>query len=195
MASPARINYKIYQGSTWSEVLHWESDTKVYKPITAITKSAPVVVTAVAHGAPVGWRVKFTNILGMTELNSDTAYHFVTDKTTDNLTVNSINSLAYTTYVSGGIVEYNLPVDLDGYTARMQIRPEVDSSEVIYELTTENGDIVIDNVLKTITLTIPAESTATFTFETAVYSLEMINGGQVTPLIGGGVILVKEVTR
>lgn len=196
MTAPAKLNFKLYQGATFGEVLRWESSTKVYKPITAITKSAPLVITAIAHAVPVEWRVKFTNISGMTDLNSTDMYHQVTGVTADTITINSVNSLGFKEYVSGGVVEYNLPVDLTGYTARMQIRAKIDDPVVIQELTTENGRINISNVSKTITMNIPAATTAGYTFSTAVYSLEMISsGGQVTPFCSGTITLVKEVTR
>lgn len=194
--TPAKLNFKIYQGSTFSETLRWETATKVYKPITGILKAAPVVVTAIAHGVPVGWRVKFTNIAGMTELNNTDTYHVVTDTTTDTLTINSVNAVGFKDYTSGGIVEYNQPVDLTGYTARMQIREKLDSTSILYELTTALGNIVLDNSAKSITLTIPASATAGFTFTSGVYSLELVaSGGQVTQLVAGAVTLVKEVTR
>lgn len=196
MTAPAKINFKIYQGSTFSEVLRWESGEKVYKPITGITKSAPVVITAVAHAVPIDWRVRFTNILGMTDLNSTENYNLVTGTTTDTITINTINALSYKDYISGGIVEYNKPVDLTGFTARMQIRSDITSSTVLKELTTENAGITINNTLKTIILNISATDTATFTFSSAVYSLEMVSSaGIVTPFTAGTVSLIKEVTR
>lgn len=196
MSSPAKVNFKLYQGSTFNEVLRWESSVKSYKPITAIAKSAPLVVTSTAHGIPAEWRVRFTNILGMTELNNSETYYKVTSTAANTITVNDINSLSFKEYVSGGVIEYNTPVDLTGYTARMQIRSKIDDATVIQELTTSNGAIIINNTNKTITLNIIAEVTAAYIFSTAVYSLEMVSsGGQVTPFCNGTITLVKEVTR
>jgi hypothetical protein len=196
MSSPAKVNFKLYQGSTFNEVLRWESSVKSYKPITAIAKSAPLVVTSTAHGIPVEWRVKFTNILGMTELNNSETYYKVTSTAANTITISDINSLSFKDYISGGVIEYNTPIDLTGFTARMQIRAKIDDTTVIQELTTSNGAIAINNTTKTITLTIPPEITATYTFSTAVYSLEMVSsGGQVTPFCNGTITLVKEVTR
>ena len=196
MSSPAKINFKVYQGSTFGEVLRWESSDKVYVPITAITRAAPVVITAAAHAVPVGWRIKVTNVLGMTDINSDDTYHIVSDTTTDTITVNALNTVGYKVYTSGGILEYNQPIDLLGYTARMQIRVKLSDTTIVYELTTENGGIVLDNNLKTITLNINSVITTTFTFTTAVYSLELVqNGETVTPFANGTLTLVKEVTR
>lgn len=196
MSAPGKLNFKIYQGATFNEVLRWESSVKVYKTITATTKAAPLVVTAIAHEVPVEWRVKFTNILGMTDLNSDTEYHQVSEVTANTITINSINALGYKAYISGGVVEYNKPIDMTGYTARMQVRTKITDTLTILELTTENGGITINNTTKTITLVITAIATALLTFSTAVYSLELISsGGQVTPLVSGSMSLVKEVTR
>lgn len=196
MTAPTKINFKIYQGSTFKEVLRWESSTKAYAPISGITKSAPVVITSVGHGIPVGWRAKITNVLGMKEINSAETYHTVTSVTTDDVTINAINALSYTDYTSGGVLEYNMPVDLTGYTARMQLRLKLEDIEVVHEMTTENSGIVIDNTNKTIELNISAVNTALFTFTSAVYSIELISAtSEVTPFANGVFTLVKEVTR
>lgn len=196
MAAPAKINFKVYQGSTFSEVLRWESSKKIYKNITGISQAAPCVVTSVSHGVPDGWRVKITNVVGMKEINSSETYHIATKASDDAIELNAINSIGYTAYTSGGVIEYNLPVDLTGYTARMQIREKLDSTTVIKELTTENGGIVIDTVKSQIKMIITAANTTLFTFNSAVYSLEMIAvDGTVTTLVNGTLTLVKEVTR
>lgn len=194
MTTPAKVNFKLYQGSTFSEVLRWESGTKVYVPITQITKTAPMVVTAASHGAPTGWRTKITGATGMKEVNT-TDYITCTDTTENTLTFNSINALNYNTYISGGVLEYNQPVDLAGFTARMQLRVKLDDITPITELTSSNGGIVIDNTLKTISIYISAIDTAAFSFNTALYSLELVNGLIVTPFAAGSISLIKEVTR
>lgn len=85
------------------------------------------------------------------------------------------------------------PVPLTGYTARMQIRPSAASSEVILELSTDNGRIVLSpaGVIK-IDLS-PADTSA---LKTGVYDLEMTDGnGRVTRLIEGKITVSLEVTR
>lgn len=192
----AKLNFKINQGSTFFQVLRWEGAEKIYKPITAATKAAPIVITAPMHGLVNSWRVKFTDVGGMKELNSSTEYHQCTVLDADTISINAINSFSYTAYTSGGVIEYNTPVDLTGMTARMQIRLKVTSDAAIHELTTENGGIILDNIAKTITLTIPANITADFAFSQAVYDLEMVSSGNiVTSFASGSVVLIKEVTR
>ena len=86
------------------------------------------------------------------------------------------------------------PVDLSGYTARMQLRPSISSDTVLLDLTTENGGITLGGVLGTITLHFTAAQTAALS-KGGVYDLEMIVGGNVTRLLQGAVSLSKEVTR
>ena len=195
---PAKINYKIYQGSTFQETFRWESETKVYVPISAIAKSAPCVVTTTTpHNLPVGWRFRVVGAGGMKEINSTgEEYHLSTlIPTTTTVEINQVNSLAYTAYTNGGVVEFNQPVPLTGYAARMQIRETVDSPTVIHEATTQNSQISLDNTTKTIQITLLANVTQSFTFSTAVYSLELYNGNNVIPFIYGNLTLVQEVTR
>lgn len=195
MSAPVKLNLKIYQGSTFREVLRWEQATKVYKPISGIAKSAPIQITATEHGIPNGWRVLVTNVSGMKEINSADTYRTATVVSSDVIELNAINAVGFTDYVSGGIIEYNQPVDLTGTTGRMQIRSTLASETFILELTTENGGIIIDASSQTITIYIDAVTTAGLDFQTAVYSLELIKSGDVIPFVTGGVSLVKEVTR
>jgi hypothetical protein len=195
---PAKINYKIYQGSTFEEIYRWESQTKVYVPITQISRSAPCVITAAQHAIPQGWRFRVVGAGGMKELNSvGESTYLATDVTTDTITINHVNSLAYNTYTSGGVVEYNEPVPLITYSARMQIRETVDSETILYSGTSGvGGDIALDNTFKTIQVKIPASTTQAFDFTTAVYSIELYeSGGLVIPFLIGNLTLVPEVTR
>lgn len=194
MAAPIKVNLKVYQGSTFNQVFRWESNTKVYPLITNITKAAPMVITAPSHGVVVGWRVKPTNVGGMKELNTG-EYLTVTGVTTDTVTFNSINSLAYTAFTSGGVLEYNSPINLVNLTARLQVRETATSDTILTELTTENGLIQIDNTAKTITITIPASTTQNLDFKKAVYNLELVRGDVVIPFSYGSVSLVTEATR
>jgi hypothetical protein len=195
---PAKLNYKIYQGSTFEQAYRWESETKVYVPIASITKAAPCeITTTTAHSLPMGWRFKVVGAGGMKEINSVSDSTEIATYTTSTLIrVNQVNSLGYTTYTSGGVVEYNQPVSLTGYSARMQIRESVDSTTVIYEASSSTGQIVLNNSLGTITITIPASATTLFTFTTAVYAVELFDSnGKVIPFLVGNLTLVPEVTR
>ena len=196
--TPAKINYKIYQGSTFKEVYRWESQTKQYANISAITKAAPCVITTSAnHGIPSGWRVRVTGAGGMKEINmtAEDSYYIATGAGNNTITLNQVNSAGYTAYTSGGVVEWNTPIPLTGFTAKMQLRETIDSS-VILELTHLNGGISIDTANYTITVTMTSAQTALFNFPTAIYSLELTDSnGDVTTFIQGNLTLIQEVTR
>lgn len=194
---PAKINYKIYQGSTFQETYRWESETKVYVPIQTVQKSAPCqIATQLPHNLPQGWRFRVVGAGGMKEINNTgDSYYVSTAVTGSTIEINQVNSLQFSNYTTGGVVEYNQPVNLAGFSARMQIRETVDSPTVLHEATTQNGQIVVDNSGKFIQITMLGNVTQNFTFPTAVYSLELYNGNNVIPFINGNLTLVQEVTR
>jgi len=85
--------------------------------------------------------------------------------------------------------------DLTGYTARMQIRTEIDADDVMCELTTANGRIVLGDEEGTVRLIIESAVTETFDDE-GVYDLELIDSdGKVYRLLKGKVKVELEVTR
>jgi hypothetical protein len=86
------------------------------------------------------------------------------------------------------------PVDLTGFTARMQIRPSINSDEIIHELTTENGEITILPLTGVIRVEVLPEVTATLT-QRGVYDLELVKDPDVFRLLQGRVRISKEVTR
>ena len=87
---PAKINYKIYQGSTFQETFRWESETKVYVPIQTIAKAAPCVITTSAnHNLPQGWRFRVVGAGGMKEINSQgDSYYLATSVTPTTIEIN-----------------------------------------------------------------------------------------------------------
>ena len=191
---------RVRQGKTFSMVVRWEVPPIVYKPITAVLQSAPVRITAANHDLPDGWRVAVTSIKGMIELNSDPAristrdYHPATVLDTSTIELNDINAAGFKPYVSGGYVQYNTPVDLTGFTARMSVRAYKGGPVELLSLTTENGGIAIDPAAYSITLNISATDTETFAWKGEVYDLEVVQGAVVTALLAGKVTVSKEVT-
>jgi hypothetical protein len=109
------------------------------------------------------------------------------------------DTFTYKAYDDG--TETYVPVDLSGYTARMQVRQEVGESTVLLELTTENGGITLGDAAGTIDLLINAADWDTMTewealdWCNAVYDLELVQGTVVTQLMYGSVTVRQEVTR
>jgi len=99
---------------------------------------------------------------------------------------------------TGTPIADRLPINLAGYSARMQIRPDYTSTTVLAELTLANAGISITPATGKIDLYISATDTAalTFTDAPAVYDLELIEpGGDVIRLLKGRVTLSPEVTK
>ena len=87
------------------------------------------------------------------------------------------------------------PVNLTGYTARMQARNDLNSA-VVLDLTTENGGIVLGGVAGTIELNITATATASLIApNTLIYDLELVNGAVVNRQLQGEIRVSAEVTR
>jgi hypothetical protein len=88
------------------------------------------------------------------------------------------------------------PVNLTGYTARMDVRTSIDAAgAAVLSLTTTNGRIVLGGSAGTINLS--AEATATQAVEAGnyVYDLEVVSGSTVTRLVQGSFVVRGEVTR
>lgn len=98
------------------------------------------------------------------------------------------------------------PVDLDGYSARMHIRPTVESETIYLALSSSlesdgtgislNGsDGVTPLSSGSISIYISAVTSSLLTFNEAYYDLELEKNGYVVRLIEGQVRLSKNVTR
>lgn len=196
----AVLHLSISQGKTFSKSLRWGGGRKLYKPITGATKAAPCVLTSAAHGVPDGWAFKISDVVGMLDLNSESrldndGYYIATVTGVNTIELSNVNALGFKPYASGGVIELNEPVDLTGYTARLQIRKSIKAPDVLLELTTENGGISINVPAYTITLNISATATAALTWTEGVYELEMVKGPLVVPLVRGAARVTREIAR
>jgi hypothetical protein len=195
-----REDLVIEQGRTFHTVVRWEVEPLVYRPITAIAQSAPARLTVPAHGVVDGWRVAVVDAKGMTELNARknppalSDFHRVNAVDSNTLDLRSVSSASFKPYRSGGYIAYYTPADLTSYTARMTIKNKIGGT-VYTQLSTTGGTIVLDPTLRTITLSLTAETTAALTFTKGVYDLEMVSPTDVvTAILYGSVSLTKEVT-
>jgi hypothetical protein len=98
------------------------------------------------------------------------------------------------------------PIDLTGYHARMQLRPTVESSDVILSLSSSldvsGSGIFLRGSSNDLPLTsgsigiyIAANTSQNLDFNEAYYDLEIVSGATVTRLVEGKVKLSKNVTR
>lgn len=201
----AKQDLSIRQGETFSRVVRWESTPIVYKPISAITQTAPAAITSTAHGVPEGWRIAVVSVKGMTQINakssppSDADYKTASVVDANTVKLNEVNASDFKAYSSGGYIQYNTPVDLTGYTARMKVRTKIGGTLLA---STEAADapldiinVTLNNSTKAITISIDATDTAGLTWTKGVYDFEVVSvGGVVTTLLYGSISVTKEVT-
>lgn len=201
----------IRQGKTFSLVIRWETEPIIYKPITNISFAfgAPRLTVA-GHGCPPGWRAAVTRVKVPKQINAEnnppkaSDYRAVTVIDANTVEFNDLapfddNGNEWPAYTEGGFLQFNTPVDITGYSARMKIKDKVGGTVLA---STEAGDsplnvlaIALDAANKTITLSIPATATDDFAWTKGVYDLEMVSPtGVVTTILSGKVTVTKEVT-
>jgi hypothetical protein len=117
-----------------------------------------------------------------------------------NKTIASRSSTSFTVtngatgiYISGGIA--TVPMNLTGYTAKLQVRSLPSDPDAVLTLTTENGGITITPLTGFIAVTATATQTGAIDEGTYVYDIELVNGSIVTRLAQGQVVVSPEVTR
>ena len=89
----------------------------------------------------------------------------------------------------------DVPVNLNGYTSRLQVRESHYAQETIVALTSGSG-ITLGGSAGTIDLLISASATAAFNAGNFVYDLEIQStNGTIDRLIEGSFIVTPEVTR
>jgi len=102
-------------------------------------------------------------------------------------------SFDYTlTWQTGGT-----PVNLSGYTARMQVRDTYDGGSAIVSISSGTG-ITLGGTAGTILVALTATQTAAIDATPSgqyVYDLELVSGSTVTRLVEGTFIVSPEVTR
>lgn len=94
--------------------------------------------------------------------------------------------------VTGG---FGSPHDLTGRTFKMQVREKHGDDDILIDLSTENGGIILDGPDGAIRLIVPAEITTLLPALTGVYDIEMKDGSIVTRVIQGKFSISPEVTR
>jgi hypothetical protein len=88
------------------------------------------------------------------------------------------------------------PVNITGWTARMQVRENYESASTLLDITTANNGIILGGAAGTITLNVNSATTSAFRAGIYVYDLELISAsGVVTRLIEGRFTVTPEVTR
>lgn len=92
--------------------------------------------------------------------------------------------------------EDNSLPNMTGWTARMQFRPYVSSSQVAVDASTANGKLIIDTGTSSIEINLSEADTTAFTSLKYVYDLELLDSlSKPIRLLQGSVSVSQEVTR
>jgi hypothetical protein len=87
-------------------------------------------------------------------------------------------------------------ISLNGFTGRMQVRPSVDSDQVVFDLSSNNGGVVIDGSDGSFAIYISDEQTELVGIGSYKYDLELVSAsGRVYCPLYGSFKVKGEVTR
>lgn len=191
---PARLDLRIIQGATFRKPLLLMQPVYAYKPIGTIQQSAPLRLSVTAHGLPDGWPTWIEGVRGWSALNRDKQRErFRVAKVIDADTIefNDLNGLGQS--AAGGTLVYQLPVDLAGASARMNIRDA--AGNLLLALLTVTGELVVDG-LGRLLMVLSAAQTAALTWTQGFYDLELVMAdGSVDRWANGEVTVSQEQTH
>lgn len=86
--------------------------------------------------------------------------------------------------------------NMTGWTARMQFRPYVSSSQVAVDASTSNSKLIIDTATSSIEINLSEADTTAFSSVKYVYDLELLDAtSKPIRLLQGNVSVSQEVTR
>lgn len=90
------------------------------------------------------------------------------------------------------------PIDLTGYTAKLQVKDPGaigESDTVLLEASTSNGRIILGGATGTIRVLIPAVTTSALEWTRGVYDLFLIGPASTTKLLAGTVAVEPSITQ
>ncbi len=193
-----RRDFDVELGETFMPTIRWATEELMGIPITAVSQSAPVTITAIGHLVPPGWDVAVVSVRGPTEINA-TRYppqgkdwHPATIINDYNVQLNDVNTADFPAYISGGYLVYQVPMKLTGISAEMKIYDAPGGAggggAVLATLSSALGSIVLDLTNKTI---VPRLETAGLTWNTGYYELMMTDVSLVAIMLLEGEITIE----
>lgn len=182
------LKLTVRRGASEDIPIRVESDVLVYVDITGIAASAPISITAPAHGLADGWRAAVMNS-GVPELDTkwddplDDSLRRITWIDADTIEFNDVNGISFTPYTAGGQLVYRDPLDLSQFVeARMNVKASV-SGPVLATYKHTTGELLIDLVTKALRLTLDTTDTAALTAGKRVFDIELVRAdGSVLPI-------------
>ena len=114
-----KLTLTIRKGSAENIPIRLEQSAWSYATISAVAQTAPLRITAPAHGIPDGWRVAIMNVKAVGDFGAtnnppkDNELHVVTVIDAGTVEFNAINGAAFRAHTSGGQLSWHTPVDLN----------------------------------------------------------------------------------
>jgi hypothetical protein len=87
------------------------------------------------------------------------------------------------------------PIDLTGFTAAFQAKRALSDDDLLIDLTTENGGIVLGGTAGTIQLLMSSAATTALVAGNGFYDLKVISGGDVVSYLLQGKLRVQEMVE
>ncbi len=175
-----KLQLTIRRGASEDIPIRIESDRLVYVAITGIANSAPIRITAPAHGCPDGWRALVEAAVGMDEINTpwdgvtDDAFRRTTLVDTNTVEFNDVNAATFGTWTSGGQLVYREPLDLAQFVeARMDVKGSV-SGPVLATYRHTAGSLLIDTAANALRLKPSIAETLLLTASRKVFDIELV---------------------
>lgn len=204
MSAPT-INLTIVKGKTFEFAFLYGEDVFAYRSISAMPSAAPVRFTVAAHGIPDGWPVHVCDVKTPAEVNTLAADDlrraaegqeplpdprlFARVIDADTIEFNSLVALGWKAYSSGGVLVFNQPADLTGWSARATVRDRVGGT-VLLDFSSNPaagaaGQVVVDVARSQFVLSLDAAEAAQIAWTCGVWEMEATDpGGKVYSLVG-----------
>lgn len=185
------VNLTIRKGETFNYTFRWMCEPLRFIHIDRVSQTMPIVITAPNHKLLSNTPVDLVKVSGKTQdVVAQGLKVIYVDENTIQLDTDEIGLKAFKNAEYLRSYSY---VNLTNFTARCYFKQKA-GSEILFELTTENGRVVIDEDEHLITLTIPARTTAALDFKKGKYDLELVLGNKVSRIIEGDFTVIDEIT-
>lgn len=177
-----KLTLTIRRGSAENIPIRIESSTWQYANITTVERSAPLRITALAHGIPDNWRVAIQNVKSVGDFAAvsnppkDAELHVAKRVDVDTVEFNTINGAAFRAHTVGGQLAYRAPLDLTLYvSARMNVRDKVNGT-LLANWSTTAGTLELDSGNEALWLRLKEADTVALTAKNKVFDIELIRG-------------------
>lgn len=203
MSTLPKLKLSARLGASTDIPLRLQTGTLRFVDITAMSKSAPLRVTAPSHGMLDYWIAAIVDAKGMVEMNAEDSNNIRAsefNRTTlidlDTVDFDGISSLSFNTYKSGGALVFHEPMDLSGYnSARMNLKTVI-GGDVELDANTGNGLLEIDPLTSTLWIHLTDTDLVTLGARDYVFDIELISSSAIDAICSSDSIfsILPEVT-